>query len=131
MARVVSISIREDDLELWEKFKQVAQREGGISQVLRILIEDYVKKHFQGNPSFTLDKWVQNSSFVAFPTLGEPPNRKQLIKMDKKMLWQLMRNAESYAAEAHFLYEALNEHEKTHVYWGIREPSCPYCAEKD
>lgn len=45
---------------------------------------DYVKKHGEGNPTFKIDKWVENPEMVALPTIGEPLKAETLARMDVK-----------------------------------------------
>ena len=41
------------------------------SKVIVQLIEDYVKAHSEGNDTFKLDTWVNDSNFKAIPTILE------------------------------------------------------------
>lgn len=130
MARVVSFSLPDPDYELWLKFREIAQREGGISQVLRALILDYLQKHGSGNPAFSLDKWIDNSEFMAMPTLGEGPDPRRLRKMPRQALMQLLNNAKAYASTVEPMLRQLAEHEDTHKKWGLRDKNCIYCRDE-
>jgi hypothetical protein len=82
--------VPKDKLPILEKLKEIAKREGKpISAIIFTLIEDYLKKHGEGNPSFRLDKWVEQPNFKAFPTLGEIPNYDKLMKEDPQYLMEL------------------------------------------
>jgi hypothetical protein len=129
MARVITISIPDGEMENWHKFVATAKREAGnVSKVILELAKEYVKKHGEGNPVIPLDKWVSQPELVAFPTIGETPNRAKLMRMPMDMLLELKRNAEAYAIEANTLIHYQREHEQ-HRYAGIKVNTCPYCRE--
>ena len=46
------------------------------SKVIVQLIEDYVKAHSEGNDTFKLDTWVNDSNFKAVPTILEKNNQR-------------------------------------------------------
>ena len=64
---MTSFSYKEEKESMVEEFDRIARREGkGKSELLVQLIEEYVKVHSSGNPSFTIDQF-QDSSFQAVP----------------------------------------------------------------
>lgn len=126
MARIITVSVKEKDKELWETFKKIAEREGGVSKVIITLVEDYVKKHGSGNPSFPLDRWSEKPEFLPFPTLGEPPQTAYLVRLDKEMLQKIKEHAQSYADKASILLKELERH-KDHERYGIKDEFCTYC----
>jgi len=64
---VVSFSFKEEKVGVVEEFKKIAKREGrDKSKVLVDLIEQYVKEHSAGNPTFTLEQF-QDPNFQAVP----------------------------------------------------------------
>ena len=66
---IVSFSYKEDKIAVVDEFKKIASREGKAkSELLVELIEEYVKAHSSGNPSFTMDQF-QDPGFQAVPTI--------------------------------------------------------------
>jgi len=64
---VLSFSFKGEKEGVVEEFKKIAKREGkDKSKVLVELIEEYVKVHSSGNPTFTLEQF-QDPSFQAVP----------------------------------------------------------------
>jgi len=52
---------------MMDEFKKIADREGiNQSRLLVSIVEEYVKKHSDGNPSFTIDQF-QDPGFQAVP----------------------------------------------------------------
>jgi len=50
--------LSDDDIEIQEKFDELAYKERkSKSELYRNAIEDYVKKHADGNPVYTLDQF--------------------------------------------------------------------------
>ena len=57
--------------------KVIAAREGkSSSELIMQVIEAYVKAHSEGNDTFKLDTWVNDSTFRAVPTILEKNNQK-------------------------------------------------------
>ena len=64
---VLSFSFKGEKEGVVEEFKKIAKREGkDKSKLLVELIEEYVKVHSSGNPSFTIDQF-QDPNFQAVP----------------------------------------------------------------
>jgi hypothetical protein len=64
---IKSFSFKEDKLQIIQKFDAIAEKEKKkFSELLVEQIEDYVKKHGDGNPAFTLDQF-QDKNFRACP----------------------------------------------------------------
>ena len=79
---------------IFDEFKKIAKREGkSMAQVLHDLVEEHVKKHGEGNPTYTMEKFLQNPTFKAFPTIGETPSADWVKKMDKQDLQQFIDNS--------------------------------------
>ena len=94
MAKLYTISVPESRSELIRLIKEKAREEGkGISELILDAIEEYLKKHYRGNPAFSLDKWVEDEEFVAMPTLGEKPNPELVRKLPDDMLQELRYHA--------------------------------------
>ena len=100
MARTYTFSIPDDKIYLIDLIKKRArEEEKSTSELIVTVLEEYIKRHGQGNPSFPLDKWIENIEFKAFPTLGEKPNPKLLNTLDNDMLEEYSINAwEHYQA---------------------------------
>jgi hypothetical protein len=131
MAKIIAISLREADKELWTRFIATARREGkSASQMIAEWIREYLARHGEGNPAIPLDRWAEKPDFIAFPTLGELPNPVKLRDMPEPMLAELRRNAEAYASVAGGLIHARRTHQ-THVETGVRDGACPYCREEE
>ena len=83
--------------ELIDSFKEICSRERvPISSKLQDLIKVYNKAHGEGNPSFSIEKWSKDPNFMAFPTLGEKPNLKQIKVMSEKDILELSHNVKKY-----------------------------------
>jgi hypothetical protein len=73
-ARVIFTTSCECDL--LDKFQELARREGkAMNQVLQSLMENYVKIHGSGNPSFEITKWVEQPEFTVDPALRETDDK--------------------------------------------------------
>ena len=130
MSKLVTISIKASDVDIWARFVEITKREGkGISEKVVELAKDYVSKH-SGNPVTPLDKWVEKPSFVLFPTLGEPPALKNLKEFPKHMLQELKSNAKAYHEAAEILLNYLEKHESMHKPFKMVEKYCPYCEQE-
>lgn len=87
--------------ELLDRFREIARREGkAVSHLLQELIEDYIKRHGDGNPCFRLDKWVEEPEMVAFPTLGEEPKPELVQNLDNDTLAEYAFNASRHLEAA-------------------------------
>lgn len=60
---------------------------------------DYVKKHSEGNPAFSLEKWQEKPDFVALPTIGEQLTQERLNEIKEEDLLELARNVLARADE--------------------------------
>lgn len=130
LTRQIYIS-ESDVLDLYAKLLEILGRERkSFNEWVYEQIKDYVAKHGSGNPAFRLDKWIENSEFIAFPTLGEPANPRLLRKMNRKTLYELVQNAKSYVDYGEYLLKCYHEHERYHGQ-GIKDSYCPYCREDD
>jgi len=64
---VKSFSFKEEQTYIFNKIEELAKREGKkTSQVVVIALEEYAKKHAEGNPNYTLDKF-EDPNFKACP----------------------------------------------------------------
>lgn len=70
MSNIVrSFSYKQDKIQALEKFEEIAKKEGKkFSELLVEVIEDFDKKHGDGNPGFTLDHY-QDPNFKAVPAV--------------------------------------------------------------
>ena len=88
------LQIENDDLKA---FRKICGREGvNLSSKLQDLIKIYNKAHGKGNPCFPITKWSKDPNFMAFPTLGEKPNLKQIKVMSEKDILELSNNVKKY-----------------------------------
>lgn len=79
-----------------ERFLAICARERvEASAKIQGWIKDYNKKHLDGNPAHSLDKWNDNPRFEAFPTLGEDPD-KYLKGMSSEMLREIRVQAQKW-----------------------------------
>ena len=54
------------------EFKSITSREGStMKEHLETYMRDYIKKHGEGNPAYSLDKWSEDSEFKALPAFLE------------------------------------------------------------
>ncbi|MEM1944066.1 MAG: hypothetical protein QXE52_08300 [Candidatus Caldarchaeum sp.] len=120
-----------DVSDLYDRLITILRREGkSFNTWVYEQIKEYVARHSEGNPAFTLDTWLSKPDFMAFPTLGEPANARLLAKMDMKTLIELKNNAESWMLNADLAARQLAEHQK-HSSFGLYVASCPYCRGDD
>ena len=69
MTIIKTISFGKEKEQIFLEFKKIAAREGkDTSKMLVSLMEEYVKAHSNGNPSFTMDQF-QDPGFQAVPTI--------------------------------------------------------------
>lgn len=128
MPFIYPLYVRKDRIEVLRNLMKIASREGRpVSQILLDLAEEYIRKHASGNPGFSLDKWLDNEGFIAFPTLGELWGADKLARLPVDMLRQLQENASYYVTQSKYL---LREHEQhqTHIKFGVKVEKCPYCS---
>ena len=58
--------------EVLLEFKSITSREGStMKEHLETYMRDYIKKHGEGNPAYSLDKWSEDSEFKALPAFLE------------------------------------------------------------
>ena len=70
MGKVTTIYVPDPKAEIWKAFEELAAREKGkrgTSEMVLEVVEEYVKAHGQGNPTFKLDQF-QQEGFAAYPT---------------------------------------------------------------
>jgi len=91
---IFPLYVRKDREEILELARRKAKEEGSnLSELILKALEEYLKKHYRGNPAFSLDKWVEDKDFIAFPTLGERPNPELVRKLPNDMLQELRYHA--------------------------------------
>ena len=63
----------ETDEEKYQKFKAMCAREGKkVGDKINELIENELKVHGEGNPAFSLEKWVEVPEFRCYPAMMDP-----------------------------------------------------------
>jgi hypothetical protein len=90
---VSSFSFPRDKEEIVEQAEEIANRErSSLSRLIISLLEDYVRTHAAGNPSFELNKWIEKPEFIGDPALRESNDKwdRYLDSCDEKDLQQLM-----------------------------------------
>lgn len=81
------------DADLLTKFQEITTREGKpMNRVLQDLMAQYVKTHAGGNPSFEIDKWIEQPEFIGDPALRETNDKwdRYLASCEEKDLQALM-----------------------------------------
>ena len=66
-----NISLYVDLVEIEELDKIRWREHKSMSEIVRKAIVEYIEKHVEGNDTFKLDTWVQDSDFKAVPTISE------------------------------------------------------------
>jgi len=87
----------EDNLH--QDIKILAAREGrSVKDILTELVEDYLKKHMNGNPQHLLTSYTQNEDFIGFPNITLSPEHKRsyLKKMPEDMKIELLYNVQEW-----------------------------------
>jgi len=73
LGKPTSIWLPEEMLEVWQKFKKIAEREGrSAGQILIDFVANYVRIHEPGNPQWPLPRFFENSRKPTVPTPGKP-----------------------------------------------------------
>ena len=109
---ITTIYVPKDKEIIWEKAKEVAQREGkSVSAIIIEFLEEYVKKHGEGNPAFTLDQFVEKEVIKAWPTLGHDPWRFDLSGFDDRELGEIRKQVYQWMKRIE-TEEALRRYEK-------------------
>jgi len=90
----------EEMLKMWAQFKKLAHREEKPAvQLVREVLQDYIKKHAEGNPNFPLDLWATDSTIKAFPTTGETWTHDRLSVFGDRDLEELADEVKKRAQE--------------------------------
>lgn len=88
------------DEEIHQNFKILAARESrSMTDIIVELIEEYLKKHIEGNPQHLITSSMDNEDFTGFPniTLDPEKKRKYLKKLPKKMIEELRFNVDEWS----------------------------------
>ena len=65
-----SYYLSDDDFEIHEKFEDIAFRERvALSIIIVDAIKEYVKKHGDGNPVYSLDQFTESTDMKAVPAV--------------------------------------------------------------
>jgi len=95
-----TIYIRKDREPVFEQVKEIAKRERKpVAEIIFELLEEYVKEHGQGNPSFKLDDFVEKKVIEALPTLGHDPKAFNLKNYTDAGLERIKERALEWAEE--------------------------------
>lgn len=63
-----SLYLEEDQIK---RLDEIHWRERkSVSELVRDAINEYISNHFEGNKTFSLEKWQENPEFKAMPTLN-------------------------------------------------------------
>jgi len=84
---------------IYQDLKILAAREGRtIKDILTEQIEDYLKKHIEGNPQHLLTSYTENEDFIGFPNITLSPQNKRsyLKKMPEDMKIELLYNVQEW-----------------------------------
>jgi len=74
MGKPTSIWLPEEMLEIWQKFKKIAEREGrSAGEILTEFISNYVRVHEPGNPQWPINRFFEKSEVqVEKPSQDKP-----------------------------------------------------------
>lgn len=98
-----TIYIFKQNEEAWKKAIEIARREGkSISKLINDFIVDYVKKHAEGNPSFTLDHFAKGIVVKALPSLGHDPAQWNWDDTPVTLLNEIKQNAQKWLEAADY-----------------------------
>jgi hypothetical protein len=89
---ISSFSFPRDKEEIIDQAEEIASRERiSFSSLVMNLIENYVKVHGSGNPSFELNKWIEEPEFRSDPAVAETNEKwdRYLSECDEKDLSRL------------------------------------------
>ena len=102
--RGVITTYNEDDTI--KELKEIARREGTSTQeIMRKLMDDYVKNHKEGNSQMLLTSSIEDPAFQAFPTIGEMLRPERLDKMAVDDLHELRRTLGFRSQEVEAAYK--------------------------
>jgi len=100
---ITTIYIPEDKIPIFEELTRIAKREGrSVSSILIEFIEEYVKKHGEGNPVIALDKFISGAVVKALPTLGHDPRRWNWRNTPTHLLEEIWRQSKQWYEAADY-----------------------------
>lgn len=101
---VGSFSYPSEKEEIMKELRIIAAREGkSQSNIICDIIEEYVKNHLEGNSTFKIDNWVDNSEFKALPALLSPKE-----KWDSYLEECSNKECTDIAIMSKFIFEKIN-----------------------
>jgi len=84
----------EKRLNLLKEGELLPEAKSGIAKLLEIALEEYIKNHKEGNPTYKLDVWTENPEFIAIPALlADKEKRNAWIAIQaKRKNWQDLKD---------------------------------------
>jgi len=93
------VNYREEDIPTLRKLEETLKREGKeYTDFVRECSQNYVKAHGEGNPCFPIDKWVDEPTFKALPTLAMSAS-KYCFDIDPKLAIEVRDLARQWVGE--------------------------------
>ena len=63
----LGVRVESEELDALEDIRWREHKER--AEIIRIAIQEYIRNHAEGNNTFRLDKWNEDPTFTAIPTL--------------------------------------------------------------
>ena len=92
MGKSTSIWLPEEMLEIWRKFKEIAEREGrSAGQILTEFISNYVRIHEPGNPQWPINRFFEKSEVQVEKPSPDKPMPDYQNMTDRELLTLIKR----------------------------------------
>jgi len=92
MRKPTSIWLPEEMLEIWQKFKKIAEREGrSAGQILTEFISNYVRIHEPGNPQWPINRFFEKSEVQVEKSSADKPMPDYANMTDQELLALIKR----------------------------------------
>jgi len=109
MGKPTSIWLPEETLEIWRKFKRIAEREGrSAGQILIDFITNYVRIHELGNPQWPLPRFFEKSEVPAEKPSPDKPMPDYANMTDQELLALIKRPREIPYGDRQIIASILN-----------------------
>jgi len=87
MGKPTSIWLPEEMLEIWQRFKKIAEREGrSAGQIITEFISNYVRIHEPGNPQWPINRFFEKSEVSAEKPSPDKPMPDYWHMSDQELL---------------------------------------------
>lgn len=104
MAKIVTVSVKNEDLTILDKLKELKWKERkSESEIIILAVKEYLERHGDGNPNFKITQF-QDPNFKVCPAFFR--NKKTWLEYFKSLD---KKGMQEYLAQAQVINEALKE----------------------